>query len=55
MLIAAETLNPKLITPVGVMIALLFLASIIGIVGWMLRLPKETEHTHCDPGDAFSQ
>jgi nucleotide-binding universal stress UspA family protein len=45
MLIAAETLNPKLITPVGVMIALLFLASIIGIVGWMLRLPKETEHT----------
>src|SRR5260370_14939805 len=45
MLIAAETLNPKVITPVGVMIAVLFLGSIIGIVGWMLRLPKETEHT----------
>lgn len=45
MLIAAETTNPLLITPIGMIIALLFIASIAGILGWMLRLPKETEQT----------
>jgi nucleotide-binding universal stress UspA family protein len=45
MLIAADIPNQMLITPVGVIIALLFLVSIAGILGWMLRLPKETEQT----------
>nr|BBH96071.1 hypothetical protein KTA_42700 [Thermogemmatispora argillosa] len=35
--------NPLLITPAGVVIALLFAASIIGVLGWMLRLPPENE------------
>lgn len=42
MLVATPT-NPLLITPVGVLIALLFAASIIGVLGWMLHLPPETE------------
>ena len=44
-ILAAEAINPLQITPVGVIIALLFLASIVGVLGWMLRLPKETEKT----------
>lgn len=44
-ILAVETTNPLQITPVGVIIALLFLASIVGVLGWMLRLPKETEQT----------
>ena len=44
-MLAAETINPLQITPVGVIIALLFLVSIVGVLGWMLRLPKETEQT----------
>ncbi|MBE3564312.1 MAG: universal stress protein [Thermogemmatispora sp.] len=42
MLVATPT-NPLLITPVGVVIALLFAAAIIGVLGWMLHLPPETE------------
>lgn len=35
--------NPLHITVLTVLIALVFLASIVGVLGWMLRLPKETE------------
>ena len=44
-LAASTATNPLLITPVGVVIAVLFLVCIVGVLGWMLRLPKETEHT----------
>jgi len=37
--------NPLQITVIGVVIAVVFLASIVGVLGWMLRLPKETERT----------
>ena len=37
--------NPLQITVIGVVIAFVFLASIVGVLGWMLRLPKETERT----------
>jgi hypothetical protein len=43
--LAAVTTNPLEITFVGVVIAILFLASIVGVLGWMFRLPKETERT----------
>ena len=39
------TTNPLQITVIGVAIAIVFLASIVGILGWMLRVPKETERT----------
>ncbi len=42
---AAVTTNPLVITFMSVMTAVLFLASIVGVLGWMFRLPKETEHT----------
>ena len=38
-----ETTNPLHITFIGAAIALVFLISIVGVLGWMLRLPKETE------------
>ena len=37
--------NPLQITFIGILIAIVFLASIVGVLGWMLRLPKETERT----------
>src|SRR5258708_38695154 len=37
-------MSPLQITAVGVLIAILILVSIVGVLGWMLRLPKETEH-----------
>ncbi len=37
--------SPIMISPIGVLIAIVFIASIMGILGWMLRLPKETEST----------
>jgi nucleotide-binding universal stress UspA family protein len=37
--------NPLQITGIGVVIAVLFLISILAVLGWMLRLPKETERT----------
>jgi nucleotide-binding universal stress UspA family protein len=43
LILAAETTNPLQITVIGVLIAILFLASIVGVLGWMLRLPRETE------------
>jgi nucleotide-binding universal stress UspA family protein len=45
LIFAAETTNPLQITAISVIIAFVFLASIVGILGWMLRLPKETERT----------
>lgn len=43
----AKTLmmNPIQINVFGVLIAIVFLASIMGVLGWMLRLPKDTERT----------
>src|SRR5438445_1750686 len=43
--LGADTINPLLLNPVGIIIAIVFLASIVGVLGWMLRLPKETERT----------
>jgi nucleotide-binding universal stress UspA family protein len=43
-----STVNPystPLLTPVGIIIALVFIASILSVLGWMLRVPKETEQT----------
>ena len=37
--------NPLQFTAIGVIIAIVFLGSILGVLGWMLRLPKETERT----------
>jgi nucleotide-binding universal stress UspA family protein len=42
---AAVTTNPLEITFISVVTALLFLGSIVGVLGWMFRLPKETERT----------
>ncbi len=41
--LGADSINPLLFNPIGIVIAILFLASIVGVLGWMLRLPKETE------------
>jgi nucleotide-binding universal stress UspA family protein len=43
LILAAQITNPLQITVIGVLIAILFLASIVGVLGWMLRLPRETE------------
>src|SRR6266567_7770295 len=43
--LGADSINPLLLNPIGIAIAILFLASIVGVLGWMLRLPKETERT----------
>jgi nucleotide-binding universal stress UspA family protein len=45
LILGAETTNPLHITAIGVLIAIVFLSSIVGVLGWMLRLPKETEQT----------
>jgi nucleotide-binding universal stress UspA family protein len=34
-----------LMNPIGIVVALVFIASIVIVLGWMLRLPKETEST----------
>ncbi len=44
-ILAAETTNPLQITFIGTVIAIVFLASIVSVLGWMLRLPKETERS----------
>ena len=44
-ILATVTTNPLQITFIGVVIALVFLASIVGVLGWMLRLPKESERS----------
>jgi nucleotide-binding universal stress UspA family protein len=44
-ILAAQATNPLQITFVSTVIAVVFLASIVGVLGWMLRLPKETERT----------
>ena len=44
-ILAAQATNPLQLTFVGTVIAVVFLASIVGVLGWMLRLPKETERT----------
>jgi len=43
--LAAVTTNPLEITFISVVTAVLFLTSIVGVLGWMFRLPKETERT----------
>jgi len=45
LIFAAVTTNPLEITLVSVVTALLFLASIVSVLVWMFRIPKETEHT----------
>ena len=45
LIFGAETTNPLQITVVGVLIAIVFLISIVSVLGWMLRLPKETEQS----------
>jgi nucleotide-binding universal stress UspA family protein len=42
---AAVTTNPLEITIMSVVTAVVFLASIVGVLSWMFRLPKETERT----------
>src|SRR5215471_19269679 len=42
---AAVTTNPLEITFISVVTAFLFLGSIVGVLTWMFRLPKETERT----------
>jgi hypothetical protein len=42
-MIGVQAINPLQITAINVVIALLFLSSIVGVLGWMLRLPKVTE------------
>jgi len=37
--------SPMVMSPIGIVIAIVFIASIMGVLGWMLRLPKETEST----------
>ena len=44
-ILGTDTINPLLLNPIGIVIAILFLASIVSVLGWMLRLPKETERT----------
>ncbi len=44
-ILAVQATNPLQITVIGTVIAVVFLASIVGVLGWMLRLPKETERT----------
>jgi len=44
MVIAAATGTP-LLNPLGILIALVFLTAITSVLGWMLRLPKDTEET----------
>src|SRR5713101_5496227 len=44
-ILAAQATSPLQLTFVGTVIAVVFLASIVGVLGWMLRLPKETERT----------
>src|SRR5579859_1662339 len=39
------TVNSIQMNPIGVLIAITFLASLVGVLGWMLHLPKETEQT----------
>lgn len=39
------TTNPLQVTVIGVVIAIVFLSSIVGVLSWMLRLPKESERT----------
>ncbi len=35
--------SPVVMSPIGVVIAIVFIASIMTVLSWMLRLPKETE------------
>ena len=44
--LGADSINPLLLNPIGIVIAIFFLISIVGVLGWMLRLPKETERMH---------
>lgn len=37
--------NSLVMSPIGIVIALVFIAAIMLVLGWMLRMPKETEST----------
>src|SRR5260370_17308201 len=37
--------SPIVMSPIGVVIAIVFIASMMGVLGWMLGLTKETEST----------
>src|ERR1051326_8671908 len=39
------TTESIVVSPIGVLIAIVFIISIMSVLGWMLRLPKETEST----------
>ncbi|HVB60844.1 MAG TPA: universal stress protein [Ktedonobacteraceae bacterium] len=39
----AAIIGTPLFNPVGILIGIVFIASILSVLGWMLRLPKETE------------
>jgi nucleotide-binding universal stress UspA family protein len=43
--LAGVTTNPLEITFISIVTAVLFLVSIVGVLSWMFRLPKETERT----------
>jgi nucleotide-binding universal stress UspA family protein len=44
-ILAVQATNPLQITVIGTVIAVVFLTSIVGVLTWMFRLPKETERT----------
>jgi nucleotide-binding universal stress UspA family protein len=44
-ILAVQATSPLQITVIGTVIAVVFLASIVGVLTWMFRLPKETERT----------
>jgi len=37
--------SPMVMSPIGIVIAIIFAVSILALLGWMLHLPKETEST----------
>ena len=41
----AATIGTPLLNPVGILIGLMFIVSIVSVLSWMLRLPKDTEET----------
>lgn len=44
-LLIINPLSTPLLNPFGILVALLFIVSIAAVLGWMLRVPKETEQT----------
>src|SRR5260370_14708123 len=44
-ILAVQATNPLQITVIGTVIAVMFLASIVGVLGWLRRVPKGTART----------